>query len=83
MTGLERPITRETSTIDTTRSGRRMLIVRLEAGGKLLRIRPKGTRRWYSIDYASIYRLAVRARAMELQAEKKAAKQARVEGGLR
>lgn len=71
MTGLDRPITRETMTIDTTRSGRRVFVVRLEAGGKLLRIRPKGTRRWYSIDFASIYRAAVKIRAEELRAEKK------------
>jgi hypothetical protein len=42
----------------------------LAEGGKILRIRPKGTRRWYSVTYADIYRLAVRGRAAELRAEK-------------
>lgn len=71
MTGLqERPVKRETREIDTTRGGRRPLVVMLAEGGKILRIRPKGTRRWYSVTYADIYRLAVRGRAAELRAEK-------------
>ncbi len=71
MTGLDRPITRETMTIDTMRGGRRLLVVRLEEGGKVLKIRPKGTRRWYTLDYASIYRAAVMAHARAIAAEKK------------
>lgn len=73
MTTLDkRAIRRETNVPDTTRSDRRPFIVLLEVGGKLLRIKPKGTRRWYTVDYASIYRLGVRARALEIAAEKKA-----------
>ncbi len=75
---LTRAVTRTTSTIDTTRGGRRYLVVRLEEGGKLVRIRPKGTRTWYSVTYADVYRLAVRNRAQELKAEKAARRAARV-----
>jgi hypothetical protein len=72
MTTLDkRAVRRETNVPDTTRSGRRPFIVLLEVGGKLLRIKPKGTRRWYSVDYASIYRLGVKIRAAELQEERK------------
>jgi hypothetical protein len=63
----ERPVKRETREIDSTRSGRRRLIVLLEVGGKLLRIKPKGTRRWFSVSYADVYRLAVKAYATELR----------------
>ena len=75
MTNLDqRAIRRETNTIDHTRGGRRLLIVKLEIGGKLVRIKPKGTRKWFTIDYATIYRLAVMAHARQAMAEKKAAK---------
>lgn len=81
MTGLDnRPVKRETRTIDTTRSGRRPFVVMLEVGGKLLRIKPKGTRRWYSVPYDEIYRTGVRIRARELKMERDAAKKARKEG---
>lgn len=66
MTNLDsRPVKRETNAIDGTRSGRRHLVVMLEVGGKLLRIKPKGTRKWYAVDYESIYRLAIKVRAMD------------------
>jgi len=78
MTGLDaRPVKRETRTIDTTRSGRRPFVVMLEVGGKLLRIKPKGTRRWYSVTYDEIYRAAVRVRVRELKQEREAAKKAK------
>ena len=80
MTGLDdRPVKRETREIDTTRAGRRRLVVLLEVGGKLIRIKPKGTRRWYSVTYADVFRLAVKCRAAEIRAEKLAAKKARKE----
>ncbi len=72
MTGLDRAVKRETSTPDTTRYGRKPLVVMLEQGGKILRIKPKGTRRWFSIDYATIYREAIRLYARQLKEEQKA-----------
>ncbi len=75
MTTLDhRAVRRETNTIDHTRGGRRLLIVKLEVGGKIVRMKPKGTRKWFSIDYSSIYRLAVMAHARQAMAERKAAK---------
>lgn len=77
MTGLDRPVTRETSTIDGTRGGRRYLIVRLEEGGRVLKIRPKGTRRWFALDYNTIYQQAIRAYARDLAARKKEEREAK------
>jgi hypothetical protein len=78
MTNLDkRPVKRETRAIDTTRSGRRPFVVLLEVGGRVLRIKPKGTRHWYTVPYEEIYRAGVRIRSQELKtarAEAKAAK---------
>lgn len=46
----------------------------LELGGKLLRIKEKGTHKWYDVDYATIYRMAVHIRAAEIKQEKKRAR---------
>ncbi len=81
MTGLTRRVVRETNVPDSTRGGRRPLVVCLEEGGRLLRIKPKGLRSWYEVDYAAVYILAVRLRAAAIRAEKKAAKAARKAGG--
>lgn len=73
MTNLDnRPVKRETRCIDTTRSGRRPLVVLLEVGGRLLRIKPKGTRRWYAVPYEEVYRAGVRIRMQEIKAERAA-----------
>jgi hypothetical protein len=81
MTTLDkRGVRRETNTVDTTRSGRRPFVVLLEVGGRLIRIKPKGTRKWYSVDYKSVYILAVKIRAAEIAEERKAARKARREG---
>lgn len=79
MTNLDRrPVRRETNAVDGTRGGMRPLIVMLEVGGKFLRIKPKGTRTWFTVDYNTIYREAVRIRWQQLKAEKAAAKKARI-----
>lgn len=78
MTTLDRrPVRRETNVIDGTRSGRRPLIILLEVGGKIVRIKPKGTRRWYAVPYEEIYRSAIRIRHQELKAERAARKSER------
>lgn len=78
MTTLDaRPVRRETRVIDTTRSGRRPLVIMLEVGGKVVRIKPKGTRKWYTVPYDEIYRAGVRIRAQELKAERADRKKAR------
>jgi hypothetical protein len=71
MTNLDnRPVVRETRALDTTRSGRRPLVVKLETGGRVVRIKPKGTRQWYTVPYEELYRVGVRIRAVEIRNEK-------------
>ena len=78
MTGLDaRPVRRETRAIDTTKGGRRPLVIMLEVGGKFVRIKPKGTRTWFTVDYESIYRLGLHNKFQEIKAAKKARKEAR------
>lgn len=72
----QRPVTRETMTLDPIRR-RKPLVVRLEQGGRLLRIKVKGTRTWYTIGFDEIYRAAIRLKAAALRAEKEAARRAR------
>lgn len=77
MTNLDvRPVTRETRTLDPCKR-RKPLVVRLEVGGRLLRIKAKGDRRWYAVPFEEIYRLGLRIRAQELRAEKAARKKNR------
>lgn len=81
MTGLDhRGVKRQTNTLEPV-FRRKPLIVLLEAGGRMLRIKVKGERRWYSIPFDEIYRLGVRIRAVELKAEKLARKKARQQRG--
>lgn len=69
MTNLDtKPVQRETRELDLTRGGRRPLVVRLERGGKVLKIRPKGTRTWFPVTWGDVFRLALRAYAIERKA---------------
>lgn len=80
MTTLDkRGVRRETNTPEPCRR-RKPLIVLLEVGGRLLRIKVKGDRKWYTVPYEEIYRVGVRIRAVELRAEKIARRKARKAG---
>ena len=72
---LDRPVTRETAEID--QRTRRPLLIRLEQGGRLVKLRPKGTRAWYVATVKQIYVLAARNKADEERREKLARKAAR------
>lgn len=75
MTGLSRPVTRETREIDART--RRPLVIRLEEGGKLVKIRPKGTRNWYVVTVKQILIMGAKNLIQErkrLRAEAKAAR---------
>lgn len=72
-----RPVKRETNTIDDTRGGRKPFVILLEQGGRMLAIRPKGTKKWYRVDYKTIWRAAVAIRRQEIIAERKAKRAAR------
>ena len=68
MTGLHRPITRLTGVIDYRT--RQPFVVRLESGGQLVRIRPRGTRTWFSVTILQLWQLAAETRAREVGAER-------------
>jgi hypothetical protein len=69
---LTRPVVRETAERDH-RTGK-PLIIRLEEGGHLIRMKVKGERRWYTVRLAEVWFLGAKNRAAELRLEK-AAKQ--------
>lgn len=85
MTPLQRAVTRVTAVMDART--RKPLVVRLEVGGQLLRIRPKGDRSWYTVTYQQIAVLGARNKAAELKAvrlaEKAARKKEKEYGGAR
>lgn len=68
-----RAVVRETNALEPS-FRRKPLVIMLELGGKLLRIKEKGTHKWYDVDYATIYRMAVHIRAAEIKQEKKRAR---------
>ena len=70
MTGLDkRSVKRETNTLDPIKC-RRHLVVLLEVGGRVLRIKVKGDRQWYTVPFDEIYRMGCRIRAQELKEER-------------
>lgn len=77
MTGLDvRPVRRETRAVDPIKR-RKILIVKLEVGGRFLSIKCKGERRWLRLTYEEVYRAAFRQAAYEakrLREEQKALK---------
>jgi hypothetical protein len=76
-----RDVTRQTSEYD--HRTRKPLVIRLVEGGKLVRLKVKGTRRWYTVTVKQIWLQGALNRAAELRAEKKARREARKqrEGG--
>jgi hypothetical protein len=75
MTGLDRPVKRETRVIDFRR--RKPLVILLQEGGRLVRIKVKGERQWYTVTIEQIFQLGCQNRAVELRAEKLARRQQR------
>lgn len=57
---LNRRVCRETSDSIFERGQVRKVIVELEAGGSLMRLRLKGQRKHYDLTYADLFRHAVR-----------------------
>jgi hypothetical protein len=77
MTSLHRPITRLTSVIDYRTH--QPFVVRLEAGGQLIRIRPRGSRTWFTVTVLHLWQTAAEVKAridradrLRLKAERKA-----------
>jgi hypothetical protein len=74
-TKLRRPVTRETADRDPVWG--RVLMVRLETGGRIIRIWQKGRRTRFAVTYADLWRFAFQAYAKAALAERKAARAAR------
>ena len=74
MTPLNRAVVRQTNEIDA-RTGK-PLVVRLEVGGRLVKIRPKGDQQWYSVTYAQIAVMGARNAAAVIRARKLAEREA-------
>jgi hypothetical protein len=75
MIKINRQLTRETGELDYR--SKKPFVIQLVPGGKLLRIKTKGQRRWYTVTIAQIYHQGAMNKAIELKAEKKARREAR------
>ena len=76
MTGLDsRGVVRVTNERDH-RSGK-PLVIALMPGGRLLRIKVKGARRWYVVTVKQVWYQGALNRAAEIRAEKAARRRAR------
>ena len=80
-TKLTRAVVRETSEID--HRTRKPYIIKLEEGGKLVKLKVKGERSWYTVTVRQLVVLGGRNKVEEerrLKAERRAAKKAEREG---
>lgn len=77
MIQVTRPVTRQTAEID--HRTRKPLVIQLVPGGRLVRVKPKGSRKWYTVTVRQIYLQG----ALNLVAEKRAAKRAEREARKR
>jgi hypothetical protein len=70
-----RAIVRQTAERDH-RTGK-PLLVRLELGGHLVRVKVKGERRWYTVTVSQLWMLGAKNRAAEIRQQKAEARAAR------
>lgn len=68
MITLTRPVTRLSGCRDHRG---KQLVIRLEEGGTLVRIRTKGSRLWYTVSVQQIWRQAAMNRLGEVREERK------------
>ena len=68
-TKLMRPVTRETADVDPCHG--RTLMVKLETGGKFVRIWKKGCRKVYNVSYQAIWRLGLNAEMDAIRRERR------------
>lgn len=66
------PVTREMLAVQYERGRNRSIIARLEGG--CIKLRLKGTRRWYTVAVASVWMLAMRAAVQDRKKERAAAR---------
>ena len=67
LTCLDRPVVRVTRAVERGRP----IVVKLEEGGKLIRLKLKGTRTWYTCSVESVFWLAVRNAMADVRKAKK------------
>lgn len=76
MTGLQtRPVVRETTCLDHRTS--KPIVIRLETGGKLVRLKVKGERTVYTVTVAQLWRLGAENKLKEQRLEREARKRER------
>lgn len=75
MTGLERPVVRRTAEIDHVT--RKPFVVRLESGGRLVKVKTFGSRTWFSVTVKQLYQLAVQTAVNERARQKRLEREAR------
>lgn len=75
VTKLTRAVERQTAEVD--QRTRRPIIIRLEAGGRILKLRAKGSRGHYVVTVAQLWLLGAKNRAVELRLEKEQKRKAR------
>ena len=81
MIRVNRPVVREMG--ETDYRTRQPFVLRLEVGGRLVKIKTKGSRKWYTVTLKQIWMLGAANRAAEIKAEKKARREARSQQGDR
>jgi hypothetical protein len=67
MTGLQRRVRRETRELHRGR----LIVIELAEGGRIVRVKEKGKRLWYSVTYSQILYAGAANRAAEIRAEKR------------
>lgn len=76
MTPIRAPIKRLTAIQDPDHSGQPLVIL-IEEGGAMIRVKPRRQRSWYSCSLKQLWRLAVQNRADEIKAERIAKRKAK------
>ena len=79
MIRVNRPVVRETGHTDYRT--RKPYVIRLEVGGRLVRVKVKGQRKWYTVTVEQIVAMGAMNLVQQKRAERKARRQARKENG--
>jgi hypothetical protein len=72
-----RRVVRETSVIDEC--SRRAVVIMIEQGGAIVRVRLKGTRKWYAVPLREIWLMGARIEAQAVRQRKAEAREERRE----
>jgi hypothetical protein len=78
MVKVDRAVVRETAEIDYRT--RKPFVLMLVPGGRLLKIKVKGSRSWFTVTVKQVWQAGAQNRAVELRAEKAARRKERKAG---